>query len=114
MIDGPLHGLRILVVEDEFLLAEDLRNHLMDAGAVVVGPAASTNDAIGLIEKTEKMDGAIVDMNLGGHLASSVVDELRLAGIPVILTTGYDASSLPFRFLSLPRYEKPFDTGEIG
>ena len=83
---------RILVVEDEFLLMEDLCRDLQDAGAVVVGPAPSVAQALALIETEPAIDAAILDVNLGGEMAFPVADALQRRDCPFVFTTGYSDS----------------------
>ena len=64
-----LTGRRLLVVEDEFYLAEDLARDLAARGAVVIGPVPSVDDALDLVEDTEHIDGAVLDLNLQGEPA---------------------------------------------
>ena len=108
-----VRGRRILVVEDEYMLAEDLRLELEDAGAVVLGPAPSVADALALLADAEggPPDAAILDLNLGGEMAYPVADALRERGVPVMLATGYDVQSIPAAYADVPRCEKPFDVG---
>ena len=107
-----VRGRRILVVEDEYMLAEDLRLELEEAGAVVLGPAPSVADALALLADAAggPPDAAILDLNLGGEMAYPVADALRERSVPVMLATGYDVQSIPAAYAEVPRCEKPFDT----
>lgn len=107
MPERSLRNCRILVVEDEFLLAEDLRVGLSDAGAVVLGPVGTINDALALINSEPRIDGAILDVNLGGERVYPVAALLVERCIPLVFTTGYDGTSLPGRFSTFARCEKP-------
>ena len=113
MADRPLHHCRILVVEDEYLLADALASELEDRGAVVLGPAPSIKRALALLEREASLDGAILDLNLGGEPAFPVADALIDRGVPLIFTTGYDAAAIPERFTQIPRCEKPIGIGRI-
>jgi CheY-like chemotaxis protein len=97
---------RVLVVEDEYLVAMDVSAYLAAAGAQVVGPASTVTAALDAVEHTE-LDGAIVDVNLRGEMAYPVADALAARGIPFVFTTGYDAHVVPARFASVKRCEKP-------
>jgi len=109
-----LTGRRLLVVEDEFYLAEDLAKDLTARGATVIGPVPSVNDALDLIEDTEHIDGAVLYLNLQGEQAYPVADALIERGVPFVFTTGYDASAIPSRYASVPRCEKPVDPKRVA
>ena len=113
MADRPLNFCRILIVEDEYLLADELALELADEGAVVLGPAPSVKRALGLLEGEASLDGAILDLNLGGEPAFPVADALIDRSVPLIFTTGYDAGAIPERFAHIPRCEKPINIRRI-
>lgn len=84
-------GKRILVVEDELLLAMMLEDMIFELGHQVVGPALNLSDALSLA-KDETLDCAIIDLNLGrGVLSTPVAEILRERNIPFALSTGYGA-----------------------
>ena len=114
MPEPTLRGCRILVVEDEYLLADELQSALEDAGAVVVGPVGTLENAIALIESGQSIDGAILDVNLRGEMAFSAADLLMERGLPFIFTTGYDLSALPPRFANVARCEKPISITKMA
>lgn len=107
MSDCTLRDCHVLVVEDEYLLAYELQTELEQAGAVVIGPVADLSGAIALIRETRRIDGAILDANLGGEMVFPAADLLIERRVPIIFTTGYDASSIPGRFDPVVRCEKP-------
>lgn len=113
MADPSLRGLRILVIEDEYLLANALEGRLQDLGCEVLGPVGSLDEALALIRSEAPFDGAIVDINLGRAMAYPAADMLMGHGIPFLFTTGYDDSMIPDRFGSILRLKKPFDIGRI-
>ena len=98
---------RILVVEDEFFLMEDLCRDLQDAGAVLVGPAPSVQQALALIETEPAINAAILDVNLGGEMAFPVAEALLRREYPFVFTTGYSDSIFSGRYPDVPRVEKP-------
>jgi CheY-like chemotaxis protein len=105
---GSLAGLRILVVEDVLLIADVIRDELEDCGCDVVGPVARLQPAITLARE-EKLDGAIIDVNLNGELAFPIGDVLRERKIPYVFLTGYDGNSVfPPEYRDTPRLGKPF------
>lgn len=115
MTDPPhraFDGLRILVVEDDFILALDLQLALEDAGAVVIGPVPSVAEALALLESAPVLDGAILDVNLHGEVVFPVAGILHGRGIPLAFTTGYDSDILPRAFADAPCFEKPFSIAQ--
>ena len=113
MPEPTLRDLRILVVEDEYMLADEMRTELMDVGAIVIGPAATLAGAFALLKRSPDLDGAVLDLNLGGEMAYPLADVLLERGIPIVFTTGYDAAVVPGRFSSTPRCEKPIDVRRV-
>lgn len=114
MPERTLRDCHILVAEDEYLLADELRTELLEAGAVVIGPAATLADAIALLQDAPRVDGAVLDLNLGGEMAYPLADLLLGRNAPFIFTTGYDATAIPARFSSAPRCEKPVDMKRVA
>lgn len=101
---------RVLVVEDEFFIADDIRTALDSAGAEVVGPVATCDEALALIhEQSGRIDLGVLDINLGGELCFPAAEVLARAGVPFIFTTGYQEAMLPPRFRHVTVWEKPFD-----
>jgi CheY-like chemotaxis protein len=104
-----LKGQRLLIVEDEYLIAADLAATFEALGFEVAGPAGSVAEALTLLENVDGLDAAVLDINLGDERAYPVADRLRARGIPFIFTTGYDVGALPDSYSEIPRWEKPFD-----
>jgi CheY-like chemotaxis protein len=109
MAEGKLHGRRVLVVEDEYHLANDLGGALRMAGADVLGPVPTVEAALDLLQHEAAPDFAVLDMNLGGDMAYPVADELADRGIPFLFTTGYERAFLPARHASVAWMGKPVD-----
>ena len=112
MPEPLLSGHRILVVEDEYFLAEELATALRGAGASVVGPVASVAAAQTLLE-TGPVDAAALDVNLGGDEVYPLADALATRGIPFLFTSGFDSTLLLKRFRSHLCFEKPVDIGQV-
>lgn len=108
-VDMPLAGLRLLLVEDEFVLAVGVSDTLGDLGADVVGPIASVTDALALLETLPEIDGAVLDVNLGHEAVYPVADALLARGLPFIFATANDPDHLPERFRGIRVCRKPFD-----
>lgn len=113
MANQALNRCRVLVVEDEYLLADELATELADEGAVVLGPVSNVERALALLEEEAPPDGAILDVNLGGEPVFPLADVLIERGVPLIFTTGYDANALPDRFAHVSRCEKPINMRRI-
>jgi CheY-like chemotaxis protein len=111
--DGVV-GLRILVVEDEVMIAIMLESMLEDFGCEVVGLASSIEEALTTIRQ-EVMDGVLLDMNLQGRNTNGVADELHTRAVPFLLVTGYEGmDSDPPLIRAAPRLQKPFSREELG
>jgi DNA-binding NtrC family response regulator len=106
-----LRGRRIMIVEDEMLVAMELETLLMEQGCAVVGPASSANRALALLDQ-ELPDAAILDVNLNGHTAMPVVAALNAQGVPFLLATGYGNSLQP-ELRNAPRVDKPVDHDQL-
>ena len=113
MSDLAIAGRIVLVVEDEFFVADSLRLYLEQQGAVVVGPVATVDDALEVIGRAERLDAGIVDVNLQGKRAFPVADALAARGVPFVFITGYERDSIPKRFASVPNCPKPFRLDEV-
>jgi DNA-binding response OmpR family regulator len=107
-----LAGRRILVLEDEYFLADDLAEALRSAGAEVIGPAAGADEAMAMIEAAAP-DLAVLDINIKGEMSFVVADELARRGLPFVFATGYDPRSIPERHAGRLLWQKPFDIAEL-
>jgi CheY-like chemotaxis protein len=108
MADSALRDRRILVVEDEYLIAMSLADALENAGSVVVGPVPSVEKAIKQIESEPHIDAAVLDVNLGGALAFPVADMLVARKIPFVFTSGYEDNALKSRYSEVKNCAKPY------
>ena len=110
---GELQGLRVLVVEDSFLVADTICDVLSERGCEVVGPASNLERGWRLSQQ-EGLDGALLDVNLGGELSFPIAASLAQRGIPFVFLTGYDdISVMPEQFRAIQRMLKPFDFDEL-
>jgi len=107
MASSPLRDRRILV-EDEYLIAMTLSEHLEEVGSIVVGPVSSVEKAIKAIESNQQIDAAVVDVNLGGAMAFPVADALLARNIPFIFTSGYEGDALRERYPQIKNCLKPY------
>jgi DNA-binding response OmpR family regulator len=107
-----LAGLRILVVEDDMLIAVFLEETLRDLGCVVIGPVSKLETALQLATD-EVLDAAILDVTIRGGPVFPAAERLRDRGIPFALATGYGDWSLPESLRNQPRLAKPFTSKEL-
>ncbi len=107
---ATLEGLRILVVEDDLLVAEVLTDMLLDAGAEVVGPFGWVDDAVAAVKAGDHtLDSAVLDINLHGDKSYPIADELKARNVPFVFVTGYAGETIPDSYRGFPRCGKPFD-----
>jgi PAS domain S-box-containing protein len=99
-------GNRILLVEDEILVAMMMRDILSDLGYAVVGPFSRLSEAM-IAAVHDEIDAGVVDINLGGEFVYPVADVLVARGIPFVFITGYGVESIDKRFGSVPIIKKP-------
>jgi len=103
---------RVLVVEDEWLIATLLEDMLGELGHAVVATAPSLDEALAAVRE-QSFDLALVDLNLNGQSARSVADSLAERGIPFACTTGYGRTDLDERFRGRPILHKPFELKDL-
>ncbi|WP_338663657.1 response regulator [Pararoseomonas sp. SCSIO 73927] len=106
---GPLAGCRVLLVEDEYLIADEMESWLRQAGAVVLGPVPDVDAALDIIEREAgALDAAVLDANLGdGETAYPVADRLDELGVPYMFATGDVRLVDEPSYQSRTRLEKP-------
>ena len=104
----PMAVRRVMVVEDEALVALVLADQLTDMGLSVVGPCGSVKEAQAAVAEGD-FDAAILDVNLGGELVYPVADQLVSLGIPFVFVTGYGRESIDRRFAQALVLEKPVE-----
>jgi DNA-binding response OmpR family regulator len=104
---------RVLVVEDDYYVADSLALALEAHGIEVLGPVATVQAASDLIAQTERIEGAVLDVNLKGESVYPVADELRRNRVPFVFTTGYDAASVAKREPDVVCLEKPVSITQL-
>ena len=109
MPEGTLQGRHILVVEDEYFLADELQITLEDAGAEMLGPVASVQGGLCILEGSTLPDAASLDVSLGGETVYPLADALIARGVPFVFTTGYDQAAIPSSYAHIRRLEKPVE-----
>jgi DNA-binding NtrC family response regulator len=100
---------RVLIVEDEMLVAMSVENVLTDAGFDVIGIAGRVDKAKGYIAGKASPDVAVMDLNLAGASSVALADAFVAAGIPFVVLTGYGTMDLPSHLRQVPILSKPFD-----
>ena len=106
-----LKGVRVLVVEDAVLLAMELESGLLDAGAIVIGPAYELEEALGLLD--QPIDAAVLDANLNGRSVTPVAEALSRRNVPFVFATGHgNAGAAPIGFAA-PVIRKPYDVTQV-
>ena len=110
--DRSVCGLRILLVEDETLVALLLEDMLADLGYTVLGPMARVKNALDIVRR-DKFDLAILDVNLNGEETYPIADELTARGIPFFFSTGYFQTTLHPPYQNHPTLQKPFQQRDL-
>src|SRR5262245_8353950 len=110
--DNKLSGCRVLIVEDEHVLAMDLEDTLKTHGARIIGPYGNLDAAYRRAAR-DHFDVGIIDINLRDGAAYPVADELMRQCIPFCFCTGYDAGVVPERFAGKRVCQKPYATSEL-
>jgi len=109
---GVLEGIRVLVVEDEYLVAILIEEILESAGCVVMGPIPRLPEALDAAHH-DNCDAAVLDVNLAGQRIDPVADALSERNVPFMFVTGYGASALPGEYAERPHICKPFRMAEL-
>jgi CheY-like chemotaxis protein len=113
-MDRPLAGRRILIVEDEVMVAWMLEDMLANLGCHIVGPAARINQALAMLDTEAAIDAAVLDVNLGGQKSYPIADALAARGVPFVFSTGYQKNSLPDGYRRFPMLQKPFGQPKLS
>ena len=109
---ASLEGIRVLVVEDEYLVAVLIEDMLESAGCVVTGPISRIPEALDAVDH-DTYDAALLDINLGGERVDPVAQALTNRNVPFVFVTGYGATGLPGEFAERPHICKPFRMADL-
>ena len=113
MADMLMESQRVLVIEDEYVVAEAIERMLTRAGAIVLGPVPSVDQAMALLDRGGRIDSAVLDINLGEQKVYPVVDRLLARGVHCIFATGNDIADVPSNYKEIARLEKPVEASSI-
>jgi CheY-like chemotaxis protein len=103
---SELAGLRVLVVEDEYLVALEMEEMVRDLGGTVVGPAGRLDRALRLVDEAE-IDVAVIDLNMDGKSTMPLLELLGRRHIPFIIVTGYERGAVPQAMQPVAFLSKP-------
>lgn len=106
-------GRRVLVVEDESLVAMLLETILEDMGCVPVGPASTVDEGLQMATDGAHIDAALLDVNVAGRQVFPIAEALKARGVPFIFSTGYGEGGLPDEWRGLPTLQKPFTEAAV-
>jgi CheY-like chemotaxis protein len=109
---AELQGLRVLVVEDEFLVAMDIEAMLRELACEVVGPIGNLASAL-QAAREERLDLALLDANLGGEPVTTVAEALIARAVPIVFCTGYQVENLCSRYPATSTLMKPFQPADL-
>ena len=109
---AALKGVRVLVVEDEYLVAILIEEILKSAGCIVAGPIPRLPEALDAAHH-ENCDAAVLDVNLAGERIDPVADALCERNVPFLFVTGYGASALSGEYTERPHIYKPFRGADL-
>ncbi|USI74763.1 response regulator [Sphingomonas morindae] len=104
---SALAGVRVLIVEDEFILARQMSRALVEQGAEVIAAAPSVAAALSCLAAGPAPDVAVLDVNLAGEPVYPVADALALRAIPFLFASGYDPEERDPRHRDAPHLQKP-------
>jgi DNA-binding NtrC family response regulator len=111
---APLAGKRVLVVEDETLVAMLLEDMIRDLGGVIVGSASRVGRALDAVSAhAGEIDLAVLDVNLCGEEVFPVASALSERAVPFAFSTGYGNSGLPAAWRAYPTLQKPFTHEQV-
>ncbi len=111
--ESTLAGRIVLVVEDEYFLADDLRQILVQERAHVLGPAPTVAHGLSAIRTEAQIDCAVLDIGLGGDNVFAICAALVERKIPFVFATGFDSGRIPAEFRDVMRLEKPIEPASL-
>jgi CheY-like chemotaxis protein len=110
---SDLQGLRVLAVEDEFIVHVMLEDMLAELGCEIVGSASRVTDALGMIPSL-KLDAAVLDINIGGAKVYPVAQALAERDVPLVFATGYGKAGISDAWRNRPIVQKPYHLHQLA
>ena len=108
-----ISGRRVLIVEDESLVAMLLETILEDMGCVPVGPAATVDEGLDMATGHAPLDAALLDVNVAGRQVFPIAEALKARGVPFVFSTGYGEGGLPDEWRGQATLQKPFTEAAV-
>jgi CheY-like chemotaxis protein len=111
---ASLTGRRVLVIEDEYFIGDDIARALTNLGADVIGPLPDLTDAEDILKQGEAIDAALLDVNIRNEMVFPLARLLRSRNVPLVFATGYDKASVVAEFQDVQLWEKPLDVPKLA
>lgn len=108
-----LAGMKVLVVEDDYFIATEMCRSFETEGVQILGPVGWIGDALALIARSDRIDGAVLDINLHDADVFPAADMLFERNVPFVFATGYDDAAIPEKYSEVPRCRKPVEPGNV-
>lgn len=99
----------VLLVEDDYSVVKQLKRRFTQGGAIILGPASNVPEALALAQAAQRIDGAVLDINLQGELVFPVADVLADRGVRFVFATGHNSTEIPARHKNIRLCSKPVD-----
>lgn len=112
-MSGEIAGTRVLLVEDESLVALMIEDMIEDIGAVGIGTASTIDEALATLQSA-RPDIAVLDINVGGNTVFPVCERLAELGIPFVFSTGYGQHGVPPQWSASPVLQKPYSAPQLA
>lgn len=113
-ISNTLGGKRILIVEDDTFIGDDLQLELQKLGALVIGPVRDDQEAMALLDTIDMIDAAVLNIGLKGEPSFLVAARLADALVPYVFSSGHLREIVPAAFAAVPFFSKPADPKKIA
>ncbi len=110
---SDLYGRVILVAEKEYFLADNVARVLEQLGADVLGPVTTVSGALTLLDVLDRVDGAVLDINLHDEAVYPLLNALKARGIPYVFATDDEEAAIPTQYKDAPRWRKPYQLEDL-